>query len=103
MYTMSDLVDYATEVRHMSSDKSDLFLAEALFINPSKSAGIYASHRFRGAYTRKVCIDRNFLDRFSSVFALDFPLALKSTIQNVKVKIELEEKLKQKKWKNRFS
>jgi len=38
-------------------------------VNPFKPAGIYASHRFRGACVGKVCIIWNFKDRFPSFFA----------------------------------
>ena len=33
-------------------------------VNPFIPAGIYAFHRFWGAYVRKVCINWNFMDRF---------------------------------------
>ena len=37
-----------------------------LALNQTKPAGIYASHRFRGGFVEKVCINWNFIDRFSS-------------------------------------
>ena len=37
-------------------------------LNPFNPAGIYASRRFRGAYVRKACVNRNCMDRFSLFF-----------------------------------
>ena len=67
-------------------------LCNAIVSNPIKSAGIYASHRFRGAFVGKVFKNWNFMDKFSSFLALDFSKSLQSPAQNFKLKFELEKK-----------
>ena len=51
---------------HISNAYSILFcVSYPRFFNPFKPAGIYASHKFRSTCERKVCMNRNVMDRFS--------------------------------------
>ena len=57
-------------------DFLDVYILKILSrFNPFEPAGIYASRRLQCAYVRKVCINRNFIDRFFLFFARDFSIA----------------------------
>ena len=58
-----------------------------------KPAGIYASHRFRGAFVGKACKNWNFMDRFSSFFCIILFSSIAKPTQIFKLKFELEENL----------
>ena len=76
-----------TELKCDSFGRTDDYMLHSF-----EPAGIFASGRFRGVNVGKVCVSRNTMDRFSSLFALEFSLASQSTTQNVNVKVELKEK-----------
>ena len=46
------------------------------------AAGIYASLRFGGVFVGKVCLNLNFITRYSSLFTKVFLLAKQSITQN---------------------
>ena len=76
----------------ITRDGSDfLFCFYLNHINPFKPACIYTSNHFQDAYVKKL-INQNRTDLFTTFFAWDFQIALKSATQNSRLKFEIEEK-----------
>ena len=72
--------------------------------NRFKPASIYASHRFRGPYVRKVCIDRNSKNIISSFFCMRLFGSTAKHHTKFQGEIQIRRKIIiNKKWKFRFS
>ena len=78
---------------HQKNEFKSVFSFSRLYVlNPFKHAGIYASHRFRGAYVRQVCINRNCM-----IYFLHFCMRLfNSIVKHHKIfqgKIQIKRKI----------